>query len=131
MPLPSPNDVRTAVEYGSLVYSNPYRQIVHPRWANGEVVYSFPLGRVAIDPKKTKVAEEYILIHGVGPDGKPEKVEGQYTIYDSRPGDEKYSPIWHHNYVTVPRDYMPQTLRSEADVLHSGYEIRATDIYTN
>jgi hypothetical protein len=129
--LPPPDDVRTPIRHDRLEYSNPYGQVVHPRWANGEVVYSFPLGRVAIDPAQTKVAEEYILIHGFDAGGKAEKVDGQYTIYDSRPGDEKYSPIWHHNYVIVPRSYKPQTLRSEADVLKSGYEIRSADIYTN
>lgn len=56
---------------------------------------------------KTKAAEEYIPIYGFGSDGKPEKVEGQYTIYASRPDDEKYSPIWHQNYVIVPRDCNP------------------------
>jgi hypothetical protein len=129
--LPLPDDVRTPIQYGNLTYSNPHGQIVHARWANGEVVYSFPLGKVAVDATKTKVAEEYILIYGFTQGGEPEKAIGQYTIYDSRPGDQKYSPIWHHNLVVVPRDYVPQTLRSEADVLRSGYQIQPTDVYTN
>lgn len=86
---------------------------------------------MAIDPSKTKIAEEYIIIYGFGPDRKPERVEGQYTIYDSKPGDEKYCPIWHHNYVIVPRNYTPQTLRSETDVRQSGYPVQETEVYTN
>jgi hypothetical protein len=66
-----------------------------------------------------------------GDNGKPEKVEGQYTVYDSKPGDPGYSPLWRHNYVIVPRDYQPQTLRSKEDVLRSGYEIVKTEKITN
>jgi hypothetical protein len=73
---------------------------------------------VAIDPRKTDVSDEYIVVYAMdGGDGKPETVEGQYTIYDSRPGDPGHSPHWRHNYVIVPRDYQPQTLRSKEDVL--------------
>jgi|GEM_PF-5263381 len=129
--LPSPADVNTPVHYGNLDYSNPYHQTVHPRWAGDEVVWSIPLGPVAIDPNTTKVADEYIVVYALGDGGKPEKVEGQYTIYDSKPGDPRYSPIWRHNYVIVPRDYPPQTLRSKEDVLRSGYRIVTTDEYTN
>jgi hypothetical protein len=66
-----------------------------------------------------------------GDDGEPEKVKGQYTIYDSKPGDPGYSPLWRHNYVIVPRDYQPQTLRSKAAVLQSGYQIIRTEKVTN
>lgn len=60
--LPSPDDVRSAIRYGDLAYSNPHGQIVHPRWAGGEIVYSIPLGPVAIDVSKTKVAEEHLRL---------------------------------------------------------------------
>lgn len=131
-PLPSPADVTTPIHDRDLDYSNPHRQIVHPRWAGGTVVWSIPCGPVAIDPRKTDVGDEYIVVYAMdGGDGKPEKVEDQYTIYDSRPGDPGYSPLWRHNYVVVPRDYQPQTLRSKEDVLRSGYPIAATDEVTN
>ena len=66
-----------------------------------------------------------------GKDGKPEKVKGQYTSYDTKPGAPGYSPLWRHNYVIVPRDYEPQTLRSKEDIIRSGYESVATDKITN
>jgi hypothetical protein len=66
-----------------------------------------------------------------GNNGKPEKVKDQYTIYDTKPGDPGYSPLWRHNYVIVPRDYEPQTLRSKEDVLNSGYHIEVTHKITN
>jgi len=130
--LPSPDDVRTPIDYGGLLYSNPHRQVVHPRWAGGEVVWSIPCGPVAVDPAQTKVADEFIVVYSMDGDrGQPEKVAGQYTVYDSKPGDPGYSPLWRHNYVIVPRDYRAQTLRSKADVLKSGYRIEHTDKITN
>ena len=66
-----------------------------------------------------------------GPDGKPERVPGQYGIYDTRPGDLGYSPIWSYHFVVEPRDHAANTLRSEDDVLKSGFQVIETDIYTN
>ena len=131
-PLPSPEDIRTPVIHGDLEYSNPHKQIVHPRWAGGQVVWSIPCGPVTVDPRQTPIADEYIVVYSMkGHDGKPVKVEGQYTIYDTKPGDPGYSPLWRHNYVIVPRDYKPQTLRSKEDVLGSGYPVEGSDKITN
>jgi hypothetical protein len=58
-------------------------------------------------------------------------VPEQFGIYDSKPGDDVYSPIWRYNYVLCPRDYAPNTLRSEDDCRNSGYQIIRTDVYTN
>ena len=44
---------------------------------------------------------------------------------------EKYSPLWQFNYVVVPRDYVPNTLRSESDCLKSGYPIRKSTVVEN
>jgi hypothetical protein len=66
-------DVTIPVHYGDLDYSNPHRQTVYPCWMGGEVVWSIPLGLVA---------DEYIVVYSVGNGG--EKVEGQYTICDSK-----------------------------------------------
>lgn len=130
--LPPPDDVRTPVDHGNLTYSNPYGQVVHPRWAGGEVVWSIPCGPVNVDLDKTEVADEYIVVYSVDDDGEnANKVADQYTIYDTKPGDPGYSPLWRHNYVIVPSDYEPQTLRSKSDVLDSGYRIIETDVVTN
>ncbi|MCL5997105.1 MAG: hypothetical protein M1546_13765 [Chloroflexi bacterium] len=130
--LPSPDDVATPIHYGNLDYSNPHKQVVHPRWAGGEVVWSIPCGPVATAPGETNIADEYIVVYSMdGDKGEPEKVEGQYTIYDSKPGDPGYSPLWRHNYVIAPRDYQPQTLRSKDDVLQSGYQVIRTEEITN
>ena len=44
---------------------------------------------------------------------------------------ENYSPLWQFNYVVVPRDYEPNTLRSEADCLRSGYPILRSTVVEN
>ncbi len=125
-------DATDPVETSDLHYSNPHGQRVGPRWVRGEVVYAMPMGIVHIDPAQQKWANEYVPVYRVdGPEGRPERVPDQYGIYDSKPGDAHYSPIWRYNYVIVPRDYEANTLRSEDDCRASGYEIVTGDTYTN
>lgn len=125
-------DDRDAVATSDLTYSNPHRQRVGPRWVRGEVVWAMPLGVVHVDPAQTKWAKEYVVVYSVdGNDGRPERVPEQYGIYDSRPGDAHYSPIWRYHYVVVPRDYQANTLRSEDDVLGAGHPVIQADMYTN
>ena len=126
-------DDTDAVDEAQLTYSNPHGQRVGPRWVRGEVVFAMPLGAVNVDPATTRWAKEYVVVHSTdgGPEGRPERVPGQYGIYDSRPGDANYSPIWRYNYVVVPRDYEPNTLKSEDDCLNSGYQIIESDVFTN
>lgn len=129
-----------------LTYSNPYSLEVERIWFDGKVVYAIECGEVELefDRKRAvrgnnKVAQEYQVVYDVelDDDGKlvgdeePERVEGQYNIYDSVPGMKKYSPLWQFNYVVVPRDYEANTLRSEADCLASGYPIEKSTIVEN
>ena len=58
-------------------------------------------------------------------------VEEQLNIYDTVPGMDRYSPIWQFNYVIVPRDYRPNTLRSERDCLTSGYQVLKSQDFEN
>ena len=125
-------DTTETVHAPEFDYSNPHHQRVGPRWVRGEVVYALPLGLIHIDPERQKWAKEYVVVYSVdGADGKPERVPGQFGIYDSKPGDANYSPIWRYNYVVAPRDYVPNTFRSEDDCLASGYPIITADMYTN
>jgi hypothetical protein len=84
-----------------------------------------------------KVAQEYQIVYAVELDengrsvGEPEMVEGQMNIYDTVPGMDRYSPIWQFNYVIVPRDYAPNTLRSEGDCLTSGYQTLKSQDFEN
>jgi len=118
----------------TLTYTNPYNQDVKPRWCDGEIVYRISWGEVKVDPKTVKAAKEYLAVYAPPPPGEPTKVErvpGQLPIYDTKPGDPGYNPIWHYHYVVVPRDYKANALRSEDDVKKSGYPIVPVDHYTN
>lgn len=120
-----------------LTYDNPYGMEVERVWFDGKVVFAIESGELDVDPTKVKVAQEYQIVYSVELDrrGKlkrePERVEGQYNIYDSVPGMENYSPLWQFNYVIVPRQYKPQTLKSEADCLKSGYPIKKSTVIEN
>jgi hypothetical protein len=120
-----------------LTYSNPLGQVMERVWFDHKVVYAIDLGKVEVDPEVDKVAQEYQIVYSVKLDehGKlidePELVDGQLNIYDTVPGMPRYSPIWQFNYVMVPRDYVPNTLRSESDCLASGYEIVRSQVFEN
>jgi hypothetical protein len=129
----------------NLIYNNPYDYNIERVWFDGRVVFAVELGEVELEfdrqrnCKGNKVAQEYQVVYEVDLDRKgklaggkePERVEGQYNIYDSVPGMEKYSPLWQFNYVVVPRGYQPNTLRSEADCLKSGYPIKKSTVVEN
>lgn len=128
----------------NLTYNNPYHLEIERVWFDGKIVFAVESGEVEIEFDENrravgnKVAQEYQLVYGVDLDergklagGEPERVEGQYNIYDSVPGMEAYSPLWQFNYVIVPRDYRPNMLRSEADCLNSGYPIQKSTVVEN
>jgi hypothetical protein len=116
----------------ALTYNNPFKQSVERVWFDGKLVYAVDCGEVEVDPKQVKIAEEYQVVYSLDAKGKPkDEVKGQYNIYDSVPGMKKYSPIWRFNYVIVPRDYEPNSLRSEADVKKSGYRVRRSKNFEN
>jgi hypothetical protein len=121
----------------ALDYNNPFGQVMERVWFDGKVLFATDLGEVDIDPSVVKVAQEYQIVHSVELDahgkvvGEPALVEGQLNIYDSVPGMDRYSPIWQFNYVIVPRDYVPNTLRSERDCLASGHQILRSQVFEN
>jgi hypothetical protein len=120
-----------------LHYNNPYGYKIERVWFDGRVIFATEQGEVDVDPKKVKVAQEYQIVYAVKLNAKgtlvrePDRVRGQLNIYDSIPGMKKYSPIWQFNYVIVPRDYVPNALRSERDCLSSGHEIKRSRVFEN
>ncbi|MBA2450830.1 MAG: hypothetical protein H0V51_22685 [Chloroflexi bacterium] len=122
-----------------LTYSNPFNLEVERVWFDGKVVYAVESGELDVDPQLVKVAQEYQVVYQVEldehgklkDDQEPERVDGQYNIYDSVPGMDKYSPIWQFNYVIVPRDYQANALRSEQDCLSSGYPVQRSMVFEN
>jgi hypothetical protein len=62
-------------------------------------------------------------------DGEP--VEGQLNVINVVPGDEGYSDFWHVHMVTVPDDYVANTLTNVADVQSSGYTVERSNLVVN
>src|SRR6266849_1760669 len=121
----------------ALTFNNPFGQVMERVWFDGKTVYAVDLGKVVVDPTQVKVAQEDQPVYSVELDdngrsrGEPEFVEGQLNIYDTVPGMDRYSPIWQFAYVIVPRDYVPNALRSERDCLASGYTILRSQDFEN
>jgi hypothetical protein len=121
----------------ALTYNNPFNLELERVWFDGMIVYASEMGELELDPALNKVAQEYQIVYQVEldergkPVAEPERVPGQFNIYDSVPGMEQYSPIWQFNYVVVPRDYVANTLRSERECLESGYPIHQSMVFEN
>lgn len=133
IPAPGVETVAWVEGIENLTYSNPFGQEIGPVWYEGRMGFAIHGGEIWIDPERTKWAGQYMPVYSLegGPDGGPERVEGQHIIYDTAPGDAAYSPIWRHHWVIVPRDYDANALRSVAAVRGSGYRIVTTDRYFN
>ncbi len=118
---------------GQLDYNNPLLQPIESAWVNGKKYWAYgPNIPLPLDPSKTKVAQEYVIVYSVSQEHDwAEFVPLQLNIYDSIPGDPQYSPIWHLNWVVVPQSYVANTLRSAHDVLSSHYPIIASGNYVN
>ncbi len=130
-----PPDWKLAGRAKELTYTNPFDQNLAARWVDGEIVYRVSFGEVKVDAASAKVAKEYIPVYRAPGPGDPptrvQRVPEQLAIYDTKPGDQRYSPIWHYHYVVVPKDYKPNRLRSEKAVLQSGYEIVPVNHFSN
>ncbi len=87
---------------------------------HGEVIeyYNF-------DVQPTAAAPIYVLMK----EGKP--VDHQLNIVDVIPGDAGYNDFWQVVAVTVPSDYVANTITSAAAVASSGYSQAPTDMLVN
>ena len=79
------------------------------------------------DVMPTEPAPIYVLFK----DGEPTPVPDQLNIIGVIPGDTTYNDFWRVNKVTVPQNYVANTITSESDVVNSGYPITETDILVN
>ena len=88
---------------------------------DGEIVeyYNF-------DVQPTTPAPIYVLQHA---DGSP--VADQLNIIDVIPGDVGYNDFWQVNVITVPDDYVANTLADAAALMAAGYEITETTMLVN
>ncbi len=120
-----------------LTYTNPFKQKIERAWYKGQFVFAIEGEVMHLSGKdEVKSAKEYQPVYDVelndnGWRKSHKPVKGQYNIYASIPGDKDYSAVWKFYYVIVPKDYEPNSLRSEQDCLDSGYEIRVSNYYQN
>lgn len=89
---------------------------------DGEVVvyYNF-------DVQSTTPAPIYALFR----EGEDEPVAGQLNILDVLPGDAGYNDFWAVSRVTVPADYVANTVTSVSEIFDSGFDIEELDLLVN
>ncbi len=86
-----------------------------------------PVRYYNFDVQSTTPAPIYVLFH----DGETAPVSGQLNIVNVIPGDPTYNDFWQVTKVTVPKDYVANTVTSFAEVQSAGYPILATDMLVN
>lgn len=63
--------------------------------------------------------------------GETVPVVGQLNIIDKIPGDSNYNDFWQVRKVTVPTDYVANSVTSASEVAALGYSIEVTDMIVN
>jgi len=69
----------------------------------------------------------YVLVKGAN--NTP--VEGQLNIIDVIPGEEKYSDFWQIYFVTVPDNYLSNSISSYNEIIDKGYSIEKQSAIVN
>jgi len=89
---------------------------------NGEFIsyYNF-------DVMPTEPAPIYVLFR----DGEQNPVPDQLNIVGVIPGDPGYNDLWRVNFVTVPQNYVANTITKVSEILAGSYPIEQTDILVN
>jgi hypothetical protein len=64
-------------------------------------------------------------------EGDDTPVQGQLNIVDLVPGDAGYNDFWRVIRVTVPRDYVANTVASLEEIEDAGYPMAATEMIVN
>jgi hypothetical protein len=63
--------------------------------------------------------------------GETQPVSGQLNVVDAIPGDLSYSDFWQVIRVTVPQDYVANTITSRAQIITAGYQMQETTTLVN
>lgn len=89
---------------------------------NGEVSEYYNFDVMPVDP-----APIWVLFR----EGESEPVDGQLNIIDVLPGEAGYNDFWHVHKVTVPSDYVANTVTSRAQIVSEGYQVDETTMLVN
>jgi cold shock CspA family protein len=103
-------------------------------WFQGRETFYYDFGSnspVTNNGSAVTPAPIYVLITGMDASGNPQMVEGQRNIIDVVPGDPGYSDLWAVTFVTVPANYVANTLKSADDVKSSGYPMAVPGVLVN
>jgi hypothetical protein len=73
----------------------------------------------------------YVFVHGLNADGSPDLVEGQHNIVDVLPGEPGYSDLWQVMMVTVPDGFVPDSIKSKAELDAANLPVTATEMFVN
>lgn len=111
-----------------LVYSNPFNQRIAAAWHEGTVVHFLDLGEPDISPGGQALNPIYFIITGFDHQGTPVLVQGQYCVLSHVPGQPGYSQFHKVLFVEVPAAYMPNSIRSEADIRLGGFPVLESDM---
>lgn len=77
------------------------------------------------DVQPTPPAPIYVLFKS----GQSNPVSGQLNIVDAIPGDAGYNDFWQVYKVTVPADYVANTVTSYSEIMAKGYSVvKTTDL---
>jgi len=79
------------------------------------------------DVQSTTPAPIFVLVR----EGEDAPVDGQLNVVDDVPGDDDYNDFWHVHLVTVPADYVANTLTSAAAIQSAGHDVTETDMLVN
>jgi hypothetical protein len=79
------------------------------------------------DVQPTQPAPIYVLFK----EGASAPVAGQLNIVDVIPADAGYSDFWQVNMVTVPADYVANSVTSRAEIVAAGYPVQSTTMLVN
>jgi len=79
------------------------------------------------DVQPTQPAPIYVLFSA----GAAAPIPEQLNIVDVIPGDAGYSDFWQINKVTVPADYVANSVTSYAEIVAAGYPVQSTTMLVN
>ena len=96
-------------------------------WYNGQQKQIIVIGtNIKTDPQnpeKIAHANIYRFITGYDSNNQPQILPGQYPIITSIPSSENYTPLCRIMYVMAPKNYQPNSIRSEQTLMQRGYQM--------
>jgi hypothetical protein len=145
-PAPVGKDINTATKTSVDRFSSTAGHLFVRTASNGLPAANTPIGfdlapfiTMGLD-KAGAVARYYNLdVQPTTPDdiyvffksGATAPIAGQNNVIPTIPGDTGYNDFWIVNKVTVPDNYVPNSITSEADVIASKYPITKTTTVVN